>query len=177
MRKVSEVTQFAFKHSSNCYIEVAKDGTVSNPLHKNDCDINEIQGAYERALSGLSVLYVTFSGTYAGKLFLVDDLDALAKAFDFHKDEGCRHSFKWKVVNPNDMSSKEFSVPINMSFDCGCMFANIDELDTFLTRRVGWTISKSKEWAQNVEDSKLEVIANVNKRTLKSREQFEGEVR
>jgi len=86
MRKTSSINQFPYKHTSICYIEVFKDGKIENPLHANECDRHQLKEAYERAKSKETKLYCTYLGTYAGHLFIVDDLDSLANAFKFKEE-------------------------------------------------------------------------------------------
>jgi len=81
MRKASSVEHFPYKNSTNCYIEVALDGTVRNIAHKNKSDRNEIEAAYIRTCNRESRLFCAWPGNYSTNLFEIDDLNAFANAF------------------------------------------------------------------------------------------------
>jgi hypothetical protein len=82
MRKASEVEGgFPFLYSTNCYIEVFKDGTVNNIPHKNKSDRYMIKEAYDRVVTGESNLYCAWPGNYSTDLFIIDDINALSDAF------------------------------------------------------------------------------------------------
>ena len=84
MRKASEVEYFPYKNSTNCYIEVGSDNSVSNLSHKNKSDRPDIEAAYNRALSGNSKLYCAWPGNYRTDLFIIDDLNSFAKLLILH---------------------------------------------------------------------------------------------
>ena len=82
MRKASEAEYFPYTNSTNCYIEVGSDNSVSNISHKNKSDHAGVEAAYNRVLSGKSRLYCAWPGKYRTDLFVIDDLTSFAEAFD-----------------------------------------------------------------------------------------------
>ena len=81
MRKASEVEYFPYTNSTNCYIEVGFNNSVSSLSHKNKSDRPGIEAAYNRVLLGSSRLYCAWPGNYRTDLFIIDDLNSFAKAF------------------------------------------------------------------------------------------------
>ena len=82
MRSAKEQEYFPYTGSTVCYIEVGKDGTVSQMRHKNKSDRPEVSAAYQRAACGDSTLYAVWPGKWSSDLFLLDDLEAFAKSFE-----------------------------------------------------------------------------------------------
>lgn len=80
MRSAKE-SDFPYKMSTVCYIEVDGNGKVTQVHHKNKSDLPEVTAAYERAAGKLSTLYAVWPGKWSSDLFLIDDLDAFAKSF------------------------------------------------------------------------------------------------
>lgn len=80
MRSAKEA-DFPYRMNTVCYIEVDKNGKVTQVNHKNKSDLPEVTAAYQRAASKISVLYAVWPGKWSSDLFLIDDLDAFAKSF------------------------------------------------------------------------------------------------
>lgn len=82
MRSAKEQEYFPYTGGTVCYIEVGKDGEVSQMHHKNKSDLPEVFAAYQRVVHGDSTLYAVWPGKWSSDLFLIDDLEAFAKSFE-----------------------------------------------------------------------------------------------
>lgn len=82
MRSAKEQEFFPYTGSTMCYIEVGKDGEVSQLHHKNKSDRPGVLAAYQRAISGDCVIYAVWPGNWRSDLFLIDDLEAFARSFE-----------------------------------------------------------------------------------------------
>jgi hypothetical protein len=83
MRSAKETNNFPYDMSIICYFEVDKNGNVSQVYHKNKSNRPEILEAYERAMNNTTTLYAVWPGNWSSDLFIIDDLDSFAKAFNF----------------------------------------------------------------------------------------------
>ncbi len=81
MRSAKEVENFPYQAGTICYIEVDKNGNVSQVHHKNKSDLPNVLAAYQRAVNKTSVLYAVWPGNWRSDLFIIDDLDIFAKKF------------------------------------------------------------------------------------------------
>lgn len=81
MRSAKEQERFPYTGDMVCYIEVGKDGSVSQMHHKNKSDRPEVFAAYQRVVHGDSTLYAVWPGKWRSDLFLIDDLEAFAESF------------------------------------------------------------------------------------------------
>lgn len=84
MRSAKETDCFPYTNKKLCYIEVGKDGSVLDIPHKNKSDRSYVSESYRRALSGESAIYAVWPGDWSSDLFMIDDLDAFAKAFQLY---------------------------------------------------------------------------------------------
>jgi len=83
MRSAKEVDNFPYSSSTVCYFEVDKNGNVSQVYHKNKSDRPSVLEAYQRVMNKTTTLYAVWPGNYRSDLFIIDDLNAFAKAFNF----------------------------------------------------------------------------------------------
>jgi hypothetical protein len=83
MRSAKETNNFPYGISTVCYFEVDKNGNVSQVYHKNKSDRPKLLGAYNRVKNNTTTLYAVWPGNWSSDLFIIDDLDAFAKAFNF----------------------------------------------------------------------------------------------
>ena len=81
MRSAKNTDHFPYTMGTVCYIEVDKDGNVSQVPHKNKSDLPKVKAAYQRAVDNLSVLYAVWPGKWSSDLFIIDDLEAFAESF------------------------------------------------------------------------------------------------
>ncbi|WP_339313445.1 hypothetical protein [Paenibacillus sp. FSL M7-0896] len=82
MRSAKEAENFPYGASTICYFEVDERGNVSQVHHKNKSDRLKILEIYNRVMSKETTLYAVWPGRWSSDLFIIDDLDAFAKAFD-----------------------------------------------------------------------------------------------
>ena len=82
MRSAKAQKYFPYTMDTLSYIEVRKDGAVSQMHHKNKSDRPGVSEAYQRAICGDSTLYAVWPGKWRSDLFLIDDLEAFAKSFE-----------------------------------------------------------------------------------------------
>lgn len=83
MRSAKETDNFPYGVSTVCYFEVDKNGNVSQVYHKNKSDRAKVLEAYQRVMNKTTTLYAVWPGNWSSDLFIIDDLDAFAKAFTF----------------------------------------------------------------------------------------------
>lgn len=83
MRSAKEVDNFPYSSSIVCYFEVGKNGNVSQVYHKNKSDRPNVLEVYQRVINKTTTLYAVWPGNYRSDLFIIDDLNAFAKAFNF----------------------------------------------------------------------------------------------
>lgn len=83
MRSAKEVDNFPYSSSIVCYFEVDKNGNVSQVYHKNKSDRPNVLEAYQRVMNKTTTLYAVWPGNYRSDLFIIDDINAFAKAFNF----------------------------------------------------------------------------------------------
>ncbi|HCS73611.1 MAG TPA: hypothetical protein DIW17_07040 [Clostridiales bacterium] len=82
MRSAKATDNFPYEMSTVCYFEVDKNGDVSQVYHKNKSDRPKVLEAYQRAMNKTTTLYAVWPGRWSSDLFIIDDLDAFAKAFN-----------------------------------------------------------------------------------------------
>ncbi|XWX64190.1 hypothetical protein AusDCA_4301 [Desulfitobacterium sp. AusDCA] len=56
---------------------------MSQVYHKNKSDRSKLLEAYQRVINKTTILYAVWPGHWSSDLFIIDDLDAFAKAFNF----------------------------------------------------------------------------------------------
>ncbi len=83
MRSAKEAGNFPYGMSTVCYFEVDKNGNVSRVYHKNKSDRPKVLEAYQRVMNKTTTLYAVWPGNWKSDLFIIDDLDAFAKEFNF----------------------------------------------------------------------------------------------
>lgn len=145
MRNVSELKDFPFLNSTNCYIEIQKNGTVINIPHKNKSDHRFIQESYVRVKNEDSKLYVVYPGKWSADLFIVDDMNAFAVAFGFEcVDNHNFPSFQWNISDYDKREGR--SVWVDIIFACGFELSrnNINAFADFVHKQLGWAVSTSK---------------------------------
>jgi len=81
MRSAKEAGNFPYTMSTVCYFEVDKNGSVLQVPHKNKSDRSNLLEVYKRAVDKTTTLYAVWPGKWSSDLFIIDDLDAFAKAF------------------------------------------------------------------------------------------------
>ncbi|MGR7942911.1 hypothetical protein ACU063_00420 [Paenibacillus sp. M.A.Huq-81] len=83
MRSAKSVDNFPYIIGTVCYFEVDKNGNVSQVYHKNKSDRPKLLETYYRVYNKTTTLYAVWPGNWSSDLFIIDDLDAFAKAFNF----------------------------------------------------------------------------------------------
>lgn len=82
MKSAKDAGNFPYCASTVCYFEVDKSGNVSQLYHKNKSDRAEVLEAYHRVFNKTTTLFAVWPGNWRSDLFIIDDLDAFAKAFN-----------------------------------------------------------------------------------------------
>src|SRR5687768_9808656 len=107
---------FPYDSRKTCYIEIGADGSLSQGVDAQ---------AYQRAVAGTSRLFAVWPGDYSSDLFMIDDLDASARAVDLIHDEtrtglaDDEHRVRWEPAD-RDPNSPGSYISVVVSFDCGC---------------------------------------------------------
>jgi len=83
MRSAKESDNFPYNMKTVCYFEVDKQGNTNHIHHKNKSDKQGVFESYLRAVKKDTTLYAVWPGNWSSDLFIIDDLDAFAKAFNF----------------------------------------------------------------------------------------------
>lgn len=78
MRSAKE-NHFPYTMSTVCYFEVDGEGGVTQVPHKNKSDRPRVLEAYQRAKESKTTLYAVWPGNWSSDLFVMDDLDAMAR--------------------------------------------------------------------------------------------------
>jgi len=87
MRSAKEAGNFPYTMGTVCYIEVNRNGSVSQIPHKNKSDRPNALAAYKRAVSGESALYAVWPGNWRSDLFIIDDLESFAERLNLFDEE------------------------------------------------------------------------------------------
>lgn len=82
MRSAKGTKNFPYGMSPVCYFEVDKNGNVTQIYHKNKSDRPMVLEAYQRVMNKTTTMYAVWPGNWSSDLFIIDDLDAFARAFD-----------------------------------------------------------------------------------------------
>ncbi len=83
MRSAKETKYFPYLMNTVCYFEVDKNGNISQVYHKNKSDKQKVFEVYQRVMNKTTTLYAVWPGNWSSDLFIIDDLDAFAEAFNF----------------------------------------------------------------------------------------------
>ena len=139
MRSTKETPDFPYALNNICYIETAKDGSVSQIQHSKD----GILSAYTKAKSGEVDIYAVWPGKYRSDLFIVDDLDSFAGAYGITTDNAHMHDVEYKISEFDDGKSQFANVDIE--FKCGCTldFNNIKSIANDLKKQFGLEMTTS----------------------------------
>lgn len=82
MRSVKEAgTAFSFENPLHCYFSVDKEGNVTQLPHGAKYTRPALLDAIRAAMKGEIKIYCTWAGGYSTDLFIVDDLESMARAF------------------------------------------------------------------------------------------------
>ncbi len=139
MRSTKETPNFPYTLSNICYIEISKDGDISQIPHSKD----EIFSAYTKAKSGAVNIYAVWPGQYRSDLFIVDDLDLFAGAYGITTSNTHLHDVEYKISEFDDGKSQYANV--DMEFKCGCAldFNNIKSIANDLKQQYGLEMATS----------------------------------
>jgi len=136
---------FPYRSDTLCYIEVLKTGEVQQGLAIE---------AYQRAKSGKSSLYAVWPGRWRSDLFLIDDLDELAKAIGIVSDPERTgltqhaHKVKWQVSPYEDNPGASY-ISISLQLECGCEIKDFAEFAKQMREQQGWDVSTSGGWGSH----------------------------
>lgn len=133
---------FPYGSPTTCYIEVHKDGKVTQGADHT---------AYERARAGESRLFAVWPGQWRSDLFVIDDLDEYARALDILHDQkrtglaDHNHKVRW-VISPYEKKPDGIYVSIDVWLDCGCTVRDLDAFAAQMRKQRGWNIATSGGW-------------------------------
>ncbi|MEK4273189.1 hypothetical protein [Paenibacillus sp. FSL R7-0026] len=82
MRSAKETENFPYSMKTVCYFEVDEQGNLSKVYHKNKSDLQKLLEVYHRVNNNKTKLYAVWPGSWSSDLFIIDDLDAFAQAFN-----------------------------------------------------------------------------------------------
>ena len=173
MRNVSDMEDFPFLNSANCYFEIQNDGQVIHIPHKNRSDFRFIQESYMRVKNNNSKLYVVLPGKWSADLFIVDDMTVFANAFGIEPDEGFNiPSFRWKISEYDKREGR--LVWVEVIFACGFRLtqSNIRAFAEFASKNIGWDVSVSKgiSGGENMITNEIHHVISVKRNTLSTPE-------
>jgi hypothetical protein len=133
---------FPYTAKTLCYIEVAKDGTVSHGVDA---------GTYERARSGESRLFAVWPGSWRSDLFVIDDLDEYARAHGLLHDQqrtglaDHEHAVRW-TLDPSEKKPMGSYITVRVHLDCGCAINDLDAFAKQMRAQQGWDIATTGGW-------------------------------
>jgi hypothetical protein len=133
---------FPYTAKTLCYIEVAKDGTVSHGVDT---------GTYERARSGESQLFAVWPGSWRSDLFVIDDLGEYARAHGLLHDQqrtglaDHEHTARW-TLDPSEKKPMSSYITVRVHLDCGCAINDLDALAKQMRVQQGWDIATTGGW-------------------------------
>jgi len=133
---------FPYRSSTTCYIEVHKNGEVTQGA---DC------ATYERVRSGESRLFAVWPGQRRSDLFVIDDLDEYARALGILHDQNRtglaehNHKVRW-AVSPYEKKPDGVYIGIYVWLDCGCTIRDLDAFAAQMRNQRGWDIATSGSW-------------------------------
>jgi hypothetical protein len=133
---------FPYRDRTVCYIEVATGGAVTDGAGRD---------AYLRARAGESRLFAVWPGQHRSDLFVIDDLDAYAKALNIIHDPkrtglaDHEHRVRWSLGARED-NPKGAWVAIDVRLDCGCQIRDIAAFAAQMKAQRGWDIPTSTGW-------------------------------
>ena len=137
--------EFPYRLATMCYIELAKDGTVS---WGND------EESYRRALTGESTLYAVWPGQWSSHLFVIDDLDQYARGMGIKHDEertglaDHRHELDWSI-SPYEPKPEGTYITVDVRLTCGCEIKDLRAFATQMRAQRGWNIATSGGWGSH----------------------------
>ena len=138
-------SEFPYTLSTMCYIEVAKDGSVT---------WGSARESYERALTGDSTLYAVWPGQWSSHLFVIDDLDQYARGLGIRHDEERTgltdhvHNIEWSI-SPYESKPSGSYVTIELRLACGCSIKDLRAFATQMHTQKGWDIATTTGWGSS----------------------------
>lgn len=134
--------EFPYKLATMCYIEVAKNGTVSWGAGVD---------TYQRLLAGESRLYAVWPGQWSSHLFAVDDLTQYAGGMGIIHDEvrtglaEHEHQVQWEV-SPYEQKPMGSYITIDLWLNCGCVIRDLSAFASQMRHQKGWDIATTVGW-------------------------------
>ncbi|NLU81079.1 hypothetical protein HCA58_22575 [Micromonospora sp. HNM0581] len=134
---------FPYDLPTTCFIEVSNDGSVSQGA--------DVQ-AYERAVAGTSRLFAVWPGNYSSDLFVIDDLDAYARAVGIVHDQERtglaehEHQIRWQPAD-RDSNGRGTYIWVVVQFECGCAIRDLRAFADQMRAQRGWEVATSTGWS------------------------------
>ncbi|ATW28203.1 hypothetical protein [Candidatus Formimonas warabiya] len=140
MRSAKDTESFPYSSPIVCYIQVDKCGEVTQISN----EYSEILAAYKNAVNEQAKIYAVWPGNYRSDLFEIDNLDALADAFQIHGLADHEHRISW-TLSPYD-DGKSLYARVCIVFECGCYLGlqNIKKFAHDMKEQKSWDVATSK---------------------------------
>ena len=155
-------SDFPYRSSTVCYIEVGKDGAVTQGVSAE---------AWKRAKDGESRLFAVWPGQWRSDLFVIDDLDELAGAFGWIHDEQRTglaehiHQVHW-TVSPYEDKPQGTWITIDVRLDCGCSIKDCSVFAAHMRNQRGWNIATSGGWGSSGLEDDVTYSLRARRRSL-----------
>ena len=135
--------EFPYDSRKTCYIEIGADGSVSQGVDAQ---------AYQRAVAGTSRLFAVWPGDHSSDLFVIDDLDAYARAVGLIHDRertglaDHEHQVRWEPAD-HDPNSRGSYISVIVYLDCGCTIRDLRTFADQMRAQQGWDVATSGGWS------------------------------
>ncbi|MFF8672585.1 hypothetical protein [Streptomyces sp. NPDC015242] len=155
---------FPYTLATTCYIEVHKDGRVTQGAGTD---------AYQRALAGESRLFAVWPGQWRSDLFAIDDLDEYARAHGIVHDEERTglaehiHDVKWALADREPNPRSQY-VSIDLRLVCGCSINDRRTFASQMREQQGWDMAVTGGWGRQTNANGTTYTFRVRRRSLSS---------
>ena len=163
VRSAKDSENFPYSAKTVCYIEVDKNGQVTQLPH----DSASMTAAYDNAIHHKSTIYAVWPGNYRSDLFIIDDLHALAAAFGVPRPDDHKHTLEWKLNAFDD--GKSAYAHIDMILHCGCTLDSntIRKFARDMKEQRGWDVATSTGISYHTGGGVTEYTIRVRRSSLK----------
>ncbi|MGW2034770.1 hypothetical protein [Streptomyces sp. NPDC001811] len=157
-------TEFPYTLGTTCYIEVHKDGRVTQGAG-ND--------AYRRALAGESRLFAVWPGQWRSDLFAIDNLDEFARAHGIIHDEertglaDHTHDVEWTLADHEPNPRSQY-VSVDLRLTCGCAVNDRRTFASQMREQRGWDMAVTGGWGRQTNKNGTTYTFRVRRRSLSS---------
>lgn len=139
MRHTSEVKEFPYQSSGICYLTLNKYGELTEV---NSNDHTAMKELYQRLIHQECELYTVLPKASSGRLYLVDDLPAFAKAFELLETKPHVHEIAWSFADHDDGKSKHAEILVQLKCGCKIRFNGLRQFAEEVKNQKGWIIDQ-----------------------------------